>query len=164
MNLYLTLQISAILLSLGSLLLWHSKPTKKKVVLGFLVATVLASLLLAFTTILSREGNAPHVAFWFWLCLWVLCCFSPEPLTALRQACICLLILLFGFLRFQYMSIATSNAYTDNPTARRTGIRIRHEREHKHTNVPLPKVEIRPAWHIWLTGLYTVEPAMGGRP
>jgi hypothetical protein len=60
------------------------------------------------------------------------------------------------------MSIANSKAYTDNPAARRKGIRMRYEKENEQTSAPLPKVEIRPAWHIWLTGLYTVEPAMGG--
>lgn len=70
-----------------------------------------------------------------------------------------LLFIIIFFLKLQYMGLAVTMRYTDNPAARLTWVRYY---QNKGKYAKQPQVHIRSAWHTWLTQLYEVDPPAPG--
>jgi hypothetical protein len=62
----------------------------------------------------------------------------------------------------EYMNLAHSRDFTDNPEARMESIADINELRVKKGLPPVKNTEISPAWHTWLTNLQEVKPPFGG--
>lgn len=142
--------MAAIVFIVGSVRAFGTRPTLRRALSGLVVA--LASLvLMSSTVVLYREGNPDRLLVLLWLGVWLVFTFIRPTR---RAALLCAgLFAYFLALRFQYMYLATSSRYTDNPHWRLQNAARRNR-----------NVTIRPVAHTWLTGLYVVEPPTGGAP
>lgn len=158
--LHILLLLACLLLTAGSLLIYGKKPTFGSILIGFGMAAAIVILLICCTLVLSGEGNSSPLPLLLWGCVWLVAALIPD---AKKAAGLCAaLFLLFLILSWHHFHLATSNGYTDNPTARQQAIGRQNRSAAAEGKTRLPVVSISAHWWTPLTGLYSVEPASGG--
>ena len=154
--------LAVLLLTTISVVVFGHKPTGKNIGVGLIIATLVACVFLCCTVVLYREGDSARLLVSLWLCIGAVATLIPSP-RKVAVGCVLLFAYFFG-LRFQYLSLATSAHYTDNPQWRTRNITRRNKMALGQGKPPGQEVVIRSTFHTWLTGLYAVEPPAGGSP
>jgi hypothetical protein len=66
-----------------------------------------------------------------------------------------------SFYSMEYLTLADSSHYTDYPQNRLIKVKQLNEARQQKGLAPIKNVQVKRAWHTFLTGLYQVEPPAG---
>ena len=155
--------VLGVVLVSGCLWRFGRKPQKSRYVLfGLLGTFVFVFAFVAFTVVGTPEGTRSNSHFYGILIgVWLLLTFVETKKLAWALS-FCLLIYMFA-LRVEYMNLAQSRNYTDNPKVRLEEIKYINELRAKKNIPPVKNIEITPVWHTWLTNLQEIKPPFGDR-
>lgn len=136
------------------------RPSRKDLTVGFVGAALLSFILLSCTVILSHQGNSSRLPLFYFSCLWAI--LATARSNAYAGLGILFYFVLFLPLSFHHAYLAHLAHYTDNPQARLRSVHVQNLSATKQGKPPIALPHIIPTVHTWLTGLYRVEPSMGG--
>ncbi len=149
--------IAAMLLITGAVLFkWHTRPTLNRAASGLLLGLPFAIVEVAFTCILSTEGNNSIIPAFTWLTASALMLGMPSR--KLAAAVTCVLTLFWVAIGFHHAVLANSPGFTDSPKDRLHIIANRNKRLMRDGKTPGPAVSIHAEWHTGFTRLYRVTP------
>ena len=159
---YTAEEAAIILLIAAGLARFGQRPTLRRAGLAALGAVGMFVPVSVLTAVFSLEGNDPRLPLLTFVGGWLILAFTSRRELAVTLG-ITLTLVALG-MRIQFLALAHSSRYTDNPRMRLMGVRYRRSHPSRFRGPEPPNVVIEPNGFTWLTGLYSVVPPAGGVP
>ena len=145
----------------GCLWRFGKKPRQARIAFyGLLGALGFFCAFAAFSVVGTPEGTRSNSHFFgIFIGSWLLLTFIETKKRAIFLS-FCFLFYVTA-LRIEYMNLAQSRSFTDNPKARLETIASINELRIKKKLSPIENTKIHPVWHTGLTNLQEVKPPFG---